>query len=39
VAYLLDPEIEKDALKGLRPNVRTVYNTDHAVVAVVRNGQ
>jgi len=39
VAFVLDPELEKDALKGLRPDVRTVYNTDHAVVAVVRNGQ
>ncbi len=39
VAYVLDPDIEKDALKGLRPDVRTVYNTDHAVVAVARNGQ
>jgi hypothetical protein len=38
-AYVLDPQTEKDALKGLRPDVRTVYNTDHAVVAVVRNGQ
>jgi hypothetical protein len=36
-AYVLDPRIEKDALKGLRPDVRTVYKTDHAVVAVVRN--
>jgi hypothetical protein len=37
VAYLLDPNSEKDAVKGLRPDVRTVYNTDHAVVAVARN--
>jgi hypothetical protein len=36
-AYVLDPHFEKDALKGLRPDVRTVYKTDHAVVAVVRN--
>ena len=39
VAYVLDPDIEKDAVKGLRPDVRTVYKTDHAVVAVARNGQ
>ena len=39
VAFVLDPQVEKDALKGLRPDVRTVYHTDHAVVAVVRNGQ
>jgi hypothetical protein len=39
VAYVLDPDIEKDAVKGLRPDVRTVYKTDHAVVAVVRNGK
>jgi hypothetical protein len=38
VAYVLDPKLEKDAVKGLRPDVRTVYKTDHAVVAVVRNG-
>jgi hypothetical protein len=38
LAYVLDPDIEKDALKGLRPDVRTVYKTDHAVVAVLRNG-
>jgi hypothetical protein len=39
VAYLLDPTTEKDAVKGLPPDVRTVYKTDHAVVAVARNGQ
>jgi len=39
VIYLLDPIVEKDAVKGLQPDVRTVYNTDHAVVAVARNGQ
>ena len=39
VAYLLDPRSEKDAVTALRPDVRTVYKTDHAVVAVVRNGQ
>jgi hypothetical protein len=39
VAYLLDPTVENDALKGLRPVVRTVYKTDHAVVAVERNGE
>jgi hypothetical protein len=39
VAYVLDPEIEKNAVKGLRPDVRTVYNTDHAVVVVAGNGR
>jgi hypothetical protein len=39
VAYVLDPKLERDAVRGLRPDVRTVYKTDHAVVAVVRNGQ
>ena len=38
-AYVLDPDVEKTRVKGLRPDVRTVYKTDHAVVAVVRNGQ
>ena len=37
--YILDPDFERDALEGLRPDVRTVYKTDHAVVVVVRNGQ
>jgi hypothetical protein len=37
--FLLDPDLEKDALTGLRPAVRIVYKTDHAVVAVARNGQ
>lgn len=39
VAYILDPDIEKDAVKGLRPDVRTVYNTEHAVVAVARDAR
>jgi hypothetical protein len=39
VAYLLDPTVEKDPLNGLRPDVRTVYKTDHAVVVVERNGR
>jgi hypothetical protein len=39
VAYLLDPQLEKEAVKGLRPDVRTLYNTDHAVVAIKRNGR
>ncbi|HET7130056.1 MAG TPA: hypothetical protein VFJ93_13360 [Gaiellaceae bacterium] len=39
VAFVLDPDVEKDALTGIRPDVRTVYKTDHAVVAVARNGQ
>jgi hypothetical protein len=39
VAYVLDPDVEKDAVRGLRSDVRTVYKTDQAVVAVVRNGQ
>jgi hypothetical protein len=38
-AFVLDPDLETDALKGLRADVRTVYNTDHAVVAVARNGR
>jgi hypothetical protein len=38
-AYVLDPKVGKDALQGLRRDVRTVYQTDRAVVAVVRNGQ
>jgi hypothetical protein len=38
-AYVLDPNVEEDALKGLRPDVRTVYKTDQAVVAVRRNGE
>jgi hypothetical protein len=38
-AYVLDPDIEKDAVRGLGPDVRIVYNTDHAVVAVARNGR
>jgi hypothetical protein len=39
LAYVLDPVVEKDAVRGLRPDVRTVYKTDHAVVAVARNGK
>jgi hypothetical protein len=39
VAYVLDPNVEEDAIEGLRPDVRTVYNTDRAVVAVERNGE
>lgn len=39
VAYVLDPDVEKDAVKALRPAVRIVYKTDHAVVAVARNGR
>jgi hypothetical protein len=39
VAYVLDPDVEKDAIRGLGADVRTVYKTDHAVVDVVRNGQ
>ena len=39
VAYVLDPDTESHAVKGLSPDVRTVYNTDHAVIAVVRNGE
>jgi hypothetical protein len=35
--YVLDPDVEKQAVKALRPDVRTVYNTDHAVVAVARH--
>jgi hypothetical protein len=36
IAYILDPNVEEDALTGLRPDVRTVYKTDQAVVAVRR---
>jgi hypothetical protein len=32
--FVLDPDVENQAVKGLRPDVRTVYNTEHAVVAV-----
>jgi hypothetical protein len=39
VAYVLDPDLENDALQALRPDVRTVYDTDHAVVAIRSNGQ
>jgi hypothetical protein len=39
VAYVLDPDVEKDAVNALRPTVRIVYKTDHAVVAVAHNGQ
>ncbi len=39
VAFVLDPDVETDAVKGLRPDVRTVYKTDHAVVAVARNAR
>jgi len=35
--FVLDPDVESRAVKGLRPDVRTVYKTDHAVVAVVRD--
>jgi hypothetical protein len=38
-AYVLDPDVEKDAWKGLRSDVRTVYNTDHAVVAVASHAR
>jgi hypothetical protein len=34
IAYVLDPDIEKDAVRGLQPDVRTVYKTDQAVVVV-----
>jgi len=34
--FVLDPDVESRAVEGLRPDVRTVYNTDHAVVAVSR---
>lgn len=34
--FVLDPDVESRAVKGLRPGVRTVYKTDHAVVAVTR---
>jgi hypothetical protein len=37
--FVLDPDAERRAVEGLRPDVRTVYKTDHAVVAVVRNGK
>lgn len=37
LVYVLDPHLERDAVRGLRPDVRTVYKTDHAVVAVDRN--
>jgi hypothetical protein len=36
VAYVLDPEAEKQAVSALRPDVRAVYDTDHAFVAVAR---
>jgi hypothetical protein len=35
--FVLDPDVESRAVKGLRPDVRTVYKTDHAVVAVRRD--
>jgi hypothetical protein len=35
--FVLDPDVEKQAVTGLRPDVRTVYNTDHVVVAVKRD--
>ena len=35
--FVLDPDAESHAVEGLRPDVRTVYKTEHAVVAVVRN--
>jgi len=35
--FVLDPDAESRAVKGLRPDVRTVYKTDHAVVAVIRD--
>jgi hypothetical protein len=34
--YLLDPENEKEAIAALRPDVRIVYDTPQAVVAVLR---
>ena len=37
--YVLDPDIQGAAVTGLPSDVRTVYKTDHAVVAVVPNGQ
>jgi len=39
VAFLLDPTVENNAVKGLRPDVRTVYKTDHAVVVVKPNAE
>jgi hypothetical protein len=35
--FVLDPDVDSRAVKGLRPDVRTVYKTDHAVVAVSRD--
>lgn len=35
--FVLDPDVESRAVEGLRPDVRTVYKTDHAVVAVIRD--
>jgi hypothetical protein len=35
--FLLDPKRLRNALDGLRPTVRTVYKTDHAMVAIRRD--
>jgi hypothetical protein len=35
--FVLNPDTQDDAIAGLRPDVRTVYETEHAVVAVTRN--
>jgi hypothetical protein len=37
--YILDPMRVHHAVDGLRPDVRTVYKTDHAVVAVANHAQ
>jgi hypothetical protein len=34
--YVLDPQNEREAIKAIRPDVRIVYDTPQAVVAVVR---
>jgi hypothetical protein len=35
--FILDPTRVRHAVEGLRTTVRTVYKTDHAVVAVLRD--
>jgi hypothetical protein len=37
--YILDPMRVHHAVEGLRPGVRTVYKTDHTVVAVANHAQ
>jgi hypothetical protein len=37
--YVLDKEAQQQAVRGLRPDVRTVYETDHLVVAISREAE